>query len=875
MSWKRFFRRTKWDEERAQELAAHLQIESDENVSRGMLPDEARYAANRKLGNTTQIREEIYRMNSMAFVETVGQDLKFALRMLRKKPSFTIAAMLTLALGIGATTAIFSVVNSMLIKPLPYAHSSELVALTGTSARIPHFSVSLPDFTDFQQQSRSFSQMAAGIQLGLGLTGVERPGFVEGYYVTHDFLSTLGVHPMMGRDFLPEEDSAGTNPVVILSYRLWQSQMHGDPNVVGHSMQLEDHSYTIVGVLPQSFFLFETSALLAPIGLFPSQAFRTSRGNHGDTDIIGRLAPGANLSQARTEINGLAARLAQQYPETNLGYSVVLTPIREVFVSDTSTAVLVLFGAVMFVLLIACANVANLFLVRGAERTKEIAVRLAFGAGRARVVRQMLTESLVLAFVGGGIGTLLGFWSLKGLERIVPPGTFMGMGMEPHMDATVLGFVGTMIIFVSIAFGLVPALHATRPDVQEALKDGGRSSTPSAKQHRVRGALAVAETALALVLIIGAGLMLKSLSRLLNVSSGIQQDHVLTMTLNLPKAKYTKMPAISMFWQQVLDRVNALPEVQSAAIGTIVPFTGDHRRTDITIEGQPMPTTGNFPHPDYHTVSSGYFSALGIPVLSGRAFTDADTESGAPVGIINATLAKLYWPNEDPVGKHFAFGHGGANSKWVTIVGVAGDTKIYGLANPVKIEVYIPYQQRPNASMTLVVRSSGDPASLSSAVQSAISSVDKDQAVTGIYTMQQLVELAVSTRHATLVLLELFSGLALVLASIGIYGVMAYTVALRTHEIGIRMALGAQRKDVLSMVMGQGVRLALTGVAIGIAAAFGLTRLLSSLLFSVSASDPVVFVCVPLLLVLVTAVACYIPAMRAMRVDPIIALRYE
>jgi putative ABC transport system permease protein len=873
MSWKKYFRRKQWDEERARELAAHLQMEADENVSRGMLPDEARYAANRKLGNATQIREEIYHMNSMALAETIWQDLRFALRMLRKKPSFTIAAVLTLALGIGATTAIFSVVNSLLIKPLPYANSSQLVVLTGKSVRIPNFSVSLPDFFDFRQQSYSFSQLAAGIKLGLNVTGVARPDFVGGYYVTQNFLWTLGVHPVIGRDFLPQEENPGTAPVVMLSYHLWQTQMQGDPNIIGRSIQLDGQNYTIVGVLPKSFFFLDTSDVLAPIGLFPTRRFLTERENHGDTDVVGRLAPGANIRQAKAEIDGIAERLAQQYPESNAGDGIVLTAIRDVYVSDTRSAVLVLFGAVMFVLLIACANVANLYLVRGAERTKEIAVRLAFGAGRARVVRQMLTESLLLAFVGGGLGALLGYWSISGLTRLVPPDTFMGM--EPRMDGAVLAFVGVMIIFASVAFGLVPALHATRPDIQEALKDGSRSSTASAKQHRTRGILAIAETALALVLVIGAGLMLKSLYRLFQVNPGFKQEHVLTMALNLPSAKYPKMSAISNFWQQVVERVKVIPGVDNAAVGTVVPFTGDHRRTDMTIEGRPDPSSGNFPHPDYHTVSADYFDALQISVIKGHAFSEADTETAAPVGIINATLARLYWPNENPVGKHFAFGHQDADTKWRTIVGVAADTKIYGLANPPKIEVYIPYRQRPINNMTLVVRSARDVAGLTASVQAAIAAIDRDQPVSEIHTMKELVDNSVSTRHATLVLLGLFSGLALILASIGIYGVMAYTVALRTHEIGIRMALGAQSKDVLGMVMGQGARLAFAGIVIGVVAALGLTRLLSSLLFSVSASDPLIFICVPALLILVTLTACYIPAMRAMKVDPMVALRYE
>ena len=715
--------------------------------------------------------------------------------------------------------------------------------------------------------------MAASIQLGLSLSGASQPQFINGYYVTHNFLSTLGVRPMIGRDFLPQEDQPGTAPVVMLSYKLWQSKMQSDPNVVGRTIQLDDRNYTVIGVLPKSFYFLDVADLLAPSGTFPSPQLFADRGNHGDTDVIGRMAPGVKLPQVKVEFDSLASQLAQLHPETNTGYGVALTPIRDVYVSDTSSALLILFGAVMFVLLIACANVANLYLVRAAERTKEIAVRLAFGASRNRVVRQMLTESLLLAFLGGGLGALLGIWSLKGLERLAPAGTFMTM--DTHIDGTVLGFIGAIVLFVSIAFGLVPALHATRPDVQEALKDGGRSSTPSAKQQRVRGALAIAETALALVLVVGAGLMLKSLYRLLQVSPGFQQEHVLTMRIDLPRARYPKVPATLNFWDQILDRIKTLPGVESAAVGTVVPFAGDHRRTDITIDGQPIPEIGSFPHPDYHSVSSGYFSSLKIPLLRGRAFTDADAEKAQLVGVINSTLAKRFWPNDDPIGKQFLFGHPSSTNEWIRIVGVVPDTKIYGLANPARLEVYVPYRQKPSSNMTLVIRSAADSAGLTAEVEAQISAVDKDQAVTEISTMSQLVDNSVSTQHATLVLLGIFSGLALVLASIGIYGMMAYSVAMRTHEIGIRIALGAQKRDVLRMVMGQGARLGLAGVLIGVLAALALTRLLSSLLFSVSAIDPLIFISVPVLLILVTLLACYIPAMRAMKVDPMVALRYE
>jgi putative ABC transport system permease protein len=872
MSLKRFFRRKKWDEERALELRSHMEIEADENVSRGMLPDEARYAANRKLGNATQIREEIFHMNSMAFLETMWQDLRFAFRMLRKKPSFTMAAVLTLALGIGATTAIFSVVNSVLLRKLPYSDSGRIVVMDETNPSVGNVAVSYPNFLDWRERSQTLAQMAITQNRSFNLSGVSQPESINGYGVSPNFLSLLGVRPILGRDFLPNEEKSGTAPVLLLSYRLWQSHLGGDQNVIGRNITLDGRGFTIVGVLPQSFYYLDKSDVLTPIGIW-LDAGLMERGNRGDTEVVAQLAPGVTLAQARAEMSGIAAQLAQKYPIENHGGGMVMTTIRDEFVSDTRPAILVLFGAVLFVLLIACANVANLYLVRSAERAKEIAVRLAFGARRGRIIRQMLTESLVLAALGGGLGILLGMWSLSGLSRLIPPDTLMGMNIR--MDGRVLLFAGALMVFVAIAFGLVPALASTRPDVQEALKDGGRSSTPTAKQHRVRGLLAIAETALALVLLIGAGLMVKSLYRLFQVSPGFQPDRVLTMGVNLSSPQYAKPPAQLLFWQRILDRVRVIPGVESAAVGTVVPFTGSHSRSDITFELLPDPAVGQRPHPDHHSISADYLNTMGQPVLRGRGFSESDNESAPRVGLINSQLAQRYFPNGDAIGKRFTFGRRDSKSEWITVVGILGDTKLYGLENPSRFEVYLPYRQEPEDSMTLAIRSSSDPASLTSEVRAAIAEIDKDQPVVQVETMRELLSQSVSTRHATLILLEMFSALALVLASIGIYGVMAYSVAMRTHEIGIRMALGAQKRDVLRMVMGQGARLGLAGVVIGVLAALALTRLLSSLLFSVSAIDPLIFICVPALLILVTLVACYIPAMRAMKVDPMVALRYE
>ena len=715
--------------------------------------------------------------------------------------------------------------------------------------------------------------MAAINNREFNLSGVAQPENISGYVVSANCLSMLGVRPFLGRDFLPSEDAPGTAPIVLLSYALWQSHLGADPSAVGKSITLDGRSFTIIGVLPPNIRLLEKTDILAPIGVWAGDTDMTDRGDRGDMDAVGRLVSGASISQAQAEMDTIAANLRKEYPATNSGVGISMASLRDELVGDSRPPILVLFGAVVFVLLIACVNVANLFLVRGAARAREIAVRQACGASRQRLVRQMLTESFLLAFLGGGLGILFGALGIEGLRRLVSMDMLQGAIIG--MDRSVLLFSGAMVVFVAIAFGLVPAWQASQPHVQETLKDGGRSSTASAAQHRLRGVLVMAETALALVLLVGAGLMMKSMYRLLQVDPGFRPERVLTMEINLRTAQYSKPEASSNFWRQVLDRVRALPGVDTAALGTVLPLSGNHNRGDITIEGLPTPDPGKFPHPDFHMVSPSYIDALSIPLLRGRNFTDADTDTASQVALINATMARRFWPNEDPTGKRFHFGHPGSTEPWMEIIGVVGDTKLYGLSNPSRLELYLPLQQSHPNDMFLVLRSAIDPASLTPAVRDAVASIDKDQPVFNVNTMKQLVDASVATRHITLVLLGLFSGLALLLAAIGIYGVISYSVQQRTHEIGIRMALGAQRSDVLRLVVGQGVKLAALGIAIGIAAAFGLTRLMASLLFGVGAYDPVAFVTAAIILLLVAIAACYIPARRAIAVDPMVALRYE
>jgi len=873
------FRRKQFDHDMDDEMRVHLELREREYVQNGFSPQEAHMAARKNFGNTLALREASHDSWGWAWLEHLAQDLRFAFRMLAKNPGFTAVAILTLALGIGANTAIFSVVYGVLLQPLPYKDASRLVVLNETTPKVGTVSVSYPNFLDWRRQSHAFSQMAAVHDVGFNLAGVTQPENISGEAVSPNFLSMIGVRPFLGRDFDASEEKSGTPPVVLLSYELWQSHMGSDRNAIGRTITLDGRSFTVVGVLPPNFRSLDKTDVMLPIGVWATNnsGEANDRGDRGDMIVIGRLAPHVTFAQARTEMEGIAARLAKEYPASNDQFGVALQSIRDAFVSDARAAILVLFGAVMFVLLIACANVANLFLVRGAARTKEIALRMAFGARRSRIIRQMLTESFVLACLGGVLGLLLAYLGIRGIVALIPMDTLSGASV--NLNAAVLLFAAGIIVLAAFIFGLAPAIHSTKPDVQSELKEGGRTASASAAQNKLRGALAIAEISLALILLVGAGLMMKSLYKLMSVNPGFRPDSVLTMEMDLRTQQYSKDPAVLNFWQQVLDRVRALPGVESAATGTVVPLTGNHSRTDITIEGMALPKPGNYPHPDYHMVSPGFISTLGIPLLRGRTFADTDSQGAPLVGMVNARLAQQYWPNDDPIGKRFMFGHpdptGKKPPKWITVVGVVGDTKLYGLANPSRLEIYISSLQYPGSDMNLVVKSRIDPASLISAIRAAVASIDKDQPIFAISTMNQLVSDSLGTRRITLVLLGLFSALALVLAAIGIYGVISYSVAQRTHEIGIRMALGAQHKDVLRMILRQGAKFALAGVAIGVVVSLGLTQLMSSLLFSVSAADPLTFVGVAILLVLVAMLACYIPARRAIRVDPMVALRYE
>jgi putative ABC transport system permease protein len=746
--------------------------------------------------------------------------------------------------------------------------------LNETTPKVGLVSVSYPNFLDWRAQSRAFSQMAAVCGVGFNLAA-DPPENVGGAAVSSDLLSMLGVRPVLGRDFEASEDQAGAAPVLLLSYRFWQSHFGGQQNVVGRSLSLDDRSFTIVGVLPPDFRLIETADVVEPIGVWATtEPGAKYRGQRGDTIVIARMAQGVALPQARAEMEGIAARLAKAYPAENDRFGVALRPIRDVLAGDLRPAILALFAAVVFVLLIACANVANLFLLRGAGRGREVALRIAVGAGGGRIIRQFLTESFVLAALGGLLGSACAFWGIRGVARLLPHSL---SGETFSLNGAVLLFVVALVAMCALLFGLAPSLRAARVDVQSGLKESGRNTSGGLGQGRLRETLAIAEISLALILLIGTGLMIKTLSRLLSVDPGFRPERLVTMKMGLRTAKYAADPAILNFWDSVLDTVRALPGAKAAALGTVVPFTNDHSRTDITLENMELPAPGAFPHPDVHIVSPAYLSTLGLRLERGRAFTDADNRDGPRVAMINAMVAQRFFAGEDPIGKRFIFGHPSQEKppQWVTIVGVVGDTRLYGLADPARFEVYVPFRQSVSDEMSLIVRSERDPTALISVLRSAVATVDKQQPVFDAAAMEELIGRSVETRRTTLILLGLFGGLALALAAVGVYGVISYSVAQRSHEIGIRIALGAQRGGVLGMILGRGAKIAGAGALIGVAASLGVTRFMASLLFSVGANDPFIFAAAAAVMALVAMLACYIPARRALRVDPIVALRHE
>jgi putative ABC transport system permease protein len=804
-------------------------------------------------------------------MRTLWQDLRYGVRMLLKKPGFTLIAVITLALGIGANAAIFSVVNAVLLRPLPFKDPDRLMWIRETKLpQFPEFSVSPGNFLDWRKQNTVFERLVAVSGMSFNMVGTGDPEQIRGMKVTDGFFALLGAQPQLGRDFLPEEDQPGRDSVVILSHGLWQRRFGGDPKILNQTLMLSGQIYTVIGVMPATFRFGG-----ADLDLWKPMAFTTQEAqNHGGhwLSVIGRLKPGATEDQARTEMVAIAGRLAAQYPDANTGWSLKLMSLLEFTVRSVKPALIVLLCAVAFVLLIACANVANLLLARAAGRQKEIAIRTALGAGRARIIRQLLTESALLAILGGSVGLLLAKWGMDLLLKLAPQG--LPRMSDVSLDGRALAFTAAVTLLTGVIFGLVPALQSSKPNLNETMNETGRGSTEGRRRQVVRSALVVLEVASALVLLVGAGLLIKSFWRLQQIDPGFNPDNALTLMVSLPRAKYPEDAQRAAFFRQLLEKIGALPGVQAAGATNSLPMGGDMVLAFVVQGRAPLPP-GAGQSTNFYGVNADYFRAMGIRLLRGRLLNERDTRDSPHVAVINETMARKIFPDEDPIGKRITFDGGGDNPDWYEIVGVVSDVKQYGLDQATPMQTYEPYTQQTFPSMTLVARASGDPTHLTAAIRDAVLQLDKEQPIANVRTLDQILSTSIAQQRFSTLLLGVFAAVAISLAAIGIYGVLSYAVTQRTHEIGIRMALGAARRDVLRLVVGAGMRLALLGVAAGLAVAFGLTRLMSTLLFGVSATDPIIFGLIPLLIVTVALLACWIPARRATKVDPLDALRIE
>jgi len=799
---------------------------------------------------------------------TLVQDLRYALRMLLKNPGFAVVAVIALALGIGANTAIFSVVNTVLLQSLPYDDPDRLMIVRENKLpQFPEFSVSPGNFLDWQKQSSSFEKLTAinGAAYNL-VAGDAEPERLRGARVSAGLFEMLGAKPVQGRTFMDEEDQPGRENVVILSGSLWKRRFASDSNIVGQSITLSATSYTVIGIMPGTFqFPDRDTELWTPIAFTARQA--QQHGSHF-LSVIGRLKQDVTVQQADAEVKSIAARLAEQYPGSNAGWSTNVFPMQEYEVRDIKSGLIFLLGAVALVLLIACANVANLLLARSTARQKEMAIRSALGASRWRVVRQLLTESVLLALLGGGVGLLLAFWGMESLLALAPED--LPRIKDVALDARVLGFTLVVTLMTGVIFGLAPALQASSPNLNETLKEAGRGTT--AGRHRVRNSLVIVEVALALMLLICSGLMIRSFIRLQRVNPGFNPNNALVVNIALPGRKYPNSDHHLAFFSQLVERTSALPGVVAAGLTQSLPIQGDYL-LGFNIQGRPPAPPGEDKSTNYYAVTPGYFKAMGIPLLRGRLFTEQDNNNAARVAIINETMARQYFPDEDPIGKGISVTQG--PERFREIVGIVGDVKQYGLAQPSTLQTYDPYLQMPFSGVTLVVRTENNPASLSGAIRSEVLAIDREQPVSRIRTLDQIISGSVQQQRFLMLLLGVFAAVALILAAVGLYGVMSYAVTQRTHEIGIRMALGANAGNVLRLVVGHGMMLAMIGVAIGLAGAFAVTRLMATLLFSVSTTDPVTFAGISVLLTGVALVACLGPAHRATRVDPMVALRHE
>jgi putative ABC transport system permease protein len=809
----------------------------------------------------------------------VWKDIKYSVRMLVKNPGFTLVAVIALALGIGANTAIFSVVNAVLLKPLPYKNPERLVMLWEQPAQGGRMSVAGLNFLEWRKESRLLEDIMVFSNASFDLTGPDAAERIEGTRASVSYFDMLGGQAMLGRTFQAGDDAASAPRVVVVSHGFWQSRLGGDPAAIGREIKLNDEPRTVIGVMPPDFGDRIETWVWTPIIVDPEQMSVGGR----SLSAIARLKPGVTLGQAQGEMSAIAARLAEVRPQFNRGWGVSLVPLHEQVTGNVRLILLVLSGAVGLVLLIACANVANLLLASAARREHEMAIRTALGASRARLSRQVLTESVLLALLGGALGLLLALWGIDLLLGLAPGS--IPRAREIGINSQVLGFTLLVSFLTGIVFGLAPAWQSLRGDLSAALKGAGKSSSGSFQHSRLRSALVVVEVALAIVLLVGAGLLMRSFVRLTEVDPGFSAGNVLLLEVPLSTTRYSEDHQVLRFYDEMFRRVRSLPGVEAAGTTHSLPLGGSDSTRPFIIADAPLPDPGTEPSANYSVISPDYFRTMGIPVVRGREFLETDNAGAPGVVLINQSLARRYWKDEDPVGKRLRQGAVSNESPWLTIVGVVGDVRHGGLDREPRPEMYFSYAQAAmqqsssiagnRRRITLAVRVDGNPASYADAVRREISGIDKNQPVTGVRTLGETVARSVMPQRFNALLLGIFAGLAVLLAMIGVYGVMNFAVTGRTREIGIRMALGARGADVVRMIVGQGMLLVVIGVIIGLASSFVLTRLIANLLYETSATDPVVFAIIPTLLGLAALIACYIPARRATKIDPMIALRYE
>jgi predicted permease len=885
LSWFPWYRRRAREAELERELRGHLELETEEQQAIGLSPREASRAAHLALGNTMKIEEDVRAAWGFQWIETFAQDVRYAMRMLRKSPGFAVIAIITLALGIGANTAMFSVVDGVLLNPLPYPHPNQLIEVAEHDPPFNESSISYPNFLDWVRDNHTFQSLAAYRPNSFNLTGAGQPERVKATQVSASFFPLLGVKPAIGRNFTATEDKRGAAPVVMLSEGLWKTKFGSSPDILGKAITLDGAAYTIVGVVPANFYFccestdFIPGDVYTPIGAWANNSLYR-RDNHWATYGVGRLKSGVTLAQAQADMDSVAHALAVAYPEADSRSGIFLAALKNRWVSDIKPMLFVLLAAVGFVLLIACVNVASLLLARSTARSREFAIRAALGATQRRVIRQLLTESMLLSAAGGGLGLLLAWWgtgaALSALPQALPRANDVGI------DARVLLFTLTVCIVVGVLFGLAPALKTSRPDLHETLKEGGRGA--SGAKYRMQGIFVVAEIALAVVLLISAGLAIRSMMRLWNVNPGFNPHDALGFAVALPPAMAKETP--DQFRASLTDlrqTIAAVPGVEAVTSDDgAFPFAGDDE-VSFWIEGQPKPPMlSQMDSALFYVVSQDYLKAMQTPLLQGRFFTPQDSAHAPKVAVIDDSFARKYFPNKNPIGQIINLPGFGKGTLQVQIIGVVRHVMQFSLESPgpVKIAIYLPEVQLPDSDTKetlagFLVRTQSPHYASASAIQSAIEKANSEEIPFEMESMDDAISDSLASRRFAMILLGVFAALALLLGSIGIYGVMSYVAGQRTHEIGIRIALGAQRNDVLRIALSQGARLAVIGVVIGLVAAAGVTRLMSTILFGVSASDPLTFAVVAVVLLAVALLACYIPARRAMKVDPMVALRYE